>query len=41
MACFNRDVTFYQDSAVLCFGVIDDARNVNRRRIKKFDRKIR
>lgn len=36
----NWDVLFYQDSAVSSFGVINNASNVNRRRIKKVDRKI-
>jgi len=40
MDCFNWNVLFCQDSAVLCFSVINNARNVNRRRIKKVDRKI-
>jgi hypothetical protein len=40
MDCFNGNVLLYQDSALLCFGVINNSRNVNRRRIKKVDRKI-
>jgi hypothetical protein len=30
----------YVDAAVLCLGVINNARNMNRHRIKKVDRKI-